>query len=771
MNKQQLPEFERGAAFIFKYQVVTSESESQIRLFSPFPTLPDVNIDGVHAVILESNQKLSRMQYRVEQAGCKNNTFNESHIPVLQQMENMHNHLKTEINEAQSELNTLSAIAESFFPPIASLGTPRQRRSIDVEEPHNRTRRLIGAVAALAAGTGFILGEPIKDAACNALSIFNLCDSTDDLERELDEVTKQQKTQQQAFQTVQDQNNEKLALLRDEIRLTQESVERIKNDTYTHISYMLKRIYTLEDAFRCYQFEGAYRHFLQSSQLYLSQIGTLYTHFKTFRAAFYAYRNNFFSIISSLATGYITPQFLLPNQLATIVQELAAEEFRKGSKLTPAIPSGFEAIYYELQIVLEVTMLPNGISFVLGIPMNSKSATYNVFQAEPLYQPNDDGKTASLYQFPKPYVAIATDNTNFAELAASTLQQCTGSNRIKLCRKGFSTTTDETLLCLTSLYFNQDIPALRNCPVSSVLLPDAPQAIYLANGVYHLISRRPTMDIKNDSRTHGLSLSTIDCQACVLRQSCESTIYNNQGDLVLSPDMDACKTTPEPYIATIKLAPPLNQVFQNVPFDQLNFPSYSIGAARKSILESVQLELTEIPDVRRLDPETLQKLTEPIVAHYTSLNPATQAALDNFVPAKTSFLIAGGSITLSLFLFLLNFPLLHRQARTLCCAPRRFFKNKSGQFIQVTDDINPDSDSSFLIITREEFTALRALAKEALLKTEATAPFTYSADDEARMYPDITTQTRTIRTTSPLVLTTFTPAPVAHVDTTQTTSA
>ena len=107
-------------------------------------------------------------------------------------------------------------------------------------------------------------------------------------------------------------------------------------------------------------------------------------------------------------------------------------------------------------------MLPKGNSFVLGIPLNSKSATYNVFQAQPLYQPNDDGKTASVYQFPKPYVAIATDNTKFAELAASTLQQCTGSNRIKLCRKGFSTTTDEELLCLTSLYFNQNIPALRN---------------------------------------------------------------------------------------------------------------------------------------------------------------------------------------------------------------------------------------------------------------------------------------------------------------------
>ena len=122
-------------------------------------------------------------------------------------------------------------------------------------------------------------------------------------------------------------------------------------------------------------------------------------------------------------------------------------------------------------------------------------------------------------------------------------------------------------------------------------------------------------------------------------------------------------------------------------------------------------------------------------------------------------------------MFLLNFPLFHRQARALCYAPRRFFKNKSGQFIHVTNDIEPDSDSSFLILTREEFTALRALAKEALLKTEANAPYTYSAEDEERLYSDVTASTRTTRTTPPLVLTTFTPAPVPHVDIKQTTSA
>ena len=110
-----------------------------------------------------------------------------------------------------------------------------------------------------------------------------------------------------------------------------------------------------------------------------------------------------------------------------------------------------------------------------------------------------------------------------------------------------------------------------------------------------------------------------------------------------------------------------------------------------------------------MGPETLQKLTEPIVAHYTSLNPATAAARDMVVPAKTSILMSGGSIVLSLFLFILDCPLFHRQARALCCAPRRFFKNKSGQLVQVTDNTDPTSESSFFIITREEFPALLAL--------------------------------------------------------------
>ena len=253
-----------------------------------------------------------------------------------------------------------------------------------------------------------------------------------------------------------------------------------------------------------------------------------------------------FSTLSSLAAGYVTPQFFLPDQLASIVTELANDEILRETKLSPAIRVGHEAIYYEIQLALEVTLLFSHLSVVLGIPMNSKSSTFDFYLATPLYQPIADGDTASLYQFPNPFLAISTDNTQFVELGASTLQQCSGNNRIKLCRKGFSTTTDETLLCHASLFYNYDVPSVGNCKVESILLPDAPQPFYLADGMYYVFSRQPALRMKNDSRSARFTISTLTCQACIVRPSCISTLSFNQGDLVLTPAWTFVKLTPCP---------------------------------------------------------------------------------------------------------------------------------------------------------------------------------------------------------------------------------
>ena len=88
-------------------------------------------------------------------------------------------------------------------------------------------------------------------------------------------------------------------------------------------------------------------NFHQQLQEYFSYLNSLYTHVKSYRAAFYAYKIAFFSTISSLASGYVTPQFLLPDQLASIVAsiELANDEILRGTKLSPAIRVDHGAIY------------------------------------------------------------------------------------------------------------------------------------------------------------------------------------------------------------------------------------------------------------------------------------------------------------------------------------------------------------------------------------------------------------------------------------------
>ena len=73
----------------------------------------------------------------------------------------------------------------------------------------------------------------------------------------------------------------------------------------------------------------------------------------------------------------------------------------------------------------------------------------------PLYQPNNDRTVASL-NFANLF-AVYTDNSRFKKLGANTLQRL-GNSRINISRKSFSTTSDEVLLCLISLFYHSDVP-------------------------------------------------------------------------------------------------------------------------------------------------------------------------------------------------------------------------------------------------------------------------------------------------------------------------
>ena len=130
------------------------------------------------------------------------------------------------------------------------------------------------------------------------------------------------------------------------------------------------------------------------------------------------------------------------------------------------------------------------------------------------------------------------------------------------------------------------------------MLPDAPQAFYFADGMYHVVSRHPSLRMLNDSRSAGFIISTLICQVCIVRPSCSSTLSFTQS--VLTPDMDFCKTHPLPLVASIQLTPSLDQVFKHVPPGSSQFHVYSVVEACQSLLNRVRMEMAENPDVKRM---------------------------------------------------------------------------------------------------------------------------------------------------------------------------
>ena len=227
----------------------------------------------------------------------------------------------------------------------------------------------------------------------------------------------------------------------------------------------------------------------------------------------------------------------------------------------------------------------------------------------------------------------------------------------------------------------------------------------------------------NDSQTHGLSIASIQSQACVMRPSCNSVISFNQGDLVLHPDTDFCELQSEPFLASIDLTPSLQSVFSHLPaIRATEFQAYSTGEAQQFVLGSLRVELAELPDVQHMSRTTLDELTKPIAEYHSFIMPATSAALQSYLPTRTAVLLSTLSITMSSLTFSLSFTLSRRQWQHLFKHPPKFFLGTSGRLKHIVESNQADhekSDISFLYLTSDEFRALVVLARETMTQTNA----------------------------------------------------
>ena len=132
------PIIQKGAAFIYNYQAVTSESESKVRIFSPFPQPPPVDLTAVDSLIdLVSNihHKLTSLPFLETVASDEPwpiamYTSQDRSNGLRESIEYRVHLLAEERSDIAQDYAELLRVAASFAPPPMeppSIGTPHHR--------------------------------------------------------------------------------------------------------------------------------------------------------------------------------------------------------------------------------------------------------------------------------------------------------------------------------------------------------------------------------------------------------------------------------------------------------------------------------------------------------------------------------------------------------------------------------------------------------------------------------------------------------------------
>ena len=108
--------FKKGAAFVFKYQVVTRESERKFRVFSPFPKIPEINLTDAYT-ILRTRGHTDSMTGMDTVKPCRTERMGTLYDQLFDQLEENFSLTQKEINAAHTDQNQLVKVASSFLPP------------------------------------------------------------------------------------------------------------------------------------------------------------------------------------------------------------------------------------------------------------------------------------------------------------------------------------------------------------------------------------------------------------------------------------------------------------------------------------------------------------------------------------------------------------------------------------------------------------------------------------------------------------------------------
>ena len=209
---------------------------------------------------------------------------------------------------------------------------------------------------------------------------------------------------------------------------------------------------------------------------------------------------NLDTIVRTASSGRLHPALLNPHQLKTVLHNIS---LTSNGTMEPAISSSHIHLYYN-QPLVETYISAEAFQFLIEIPLKSAASSFQLYLVRPLpVLIRNSTMTSQVIGIPS-YLAVNKQKTQYFELDASDLFQCSYNLGTHLCplQKAIHPASHES--CSFSLFIHSSINAQTSCR-KQILTDPLPSAIRLpGTTVWILALPRPNEIILHCPRQDNL---------------------------------------------------------------------------------------------------------------------------------------------------------------------------------------------------------------------------------------------------------------------------
>ena len=221
--------------------------------------------------------------------------------------------------------------------------------------------------------------------------------------------------------------------------------------------------------------------------------------------------------------------------------------------------------------------------------------------------------------------------------------------------------------CPSTLYFKDSLAALQSCNIKSFHLPMNEKAVNVGQGNWLITSPSANYIFSQTDTDANTGATTTTrrpgCKVYIVSLPCGNELHGP----IIHPRSDfATSATKPPRVRDIIIPAPLNYLFPTLPPLHALPCVVSADSAKLEFLESVRMELAQLPEYKKRNQEAIDKIATPIISRLATFNRQLSTRLDATVGWQTYFMCAT-PLLFSFAILFLTFYLFAKNRKLWCC--------------------------------------------------------------------------------------------------------